>query len=404
MKQSTRNVLFLVLIALLPSMVKLQSTIDPQRKQFMPAREIVSSVVTEVGKSPVVLPTQFVAGAIIGFREVVAGLLWVRANDFFHSGNYDAVVPLTRIITWLDPHQIDVYSVGAWHLAYNFVDSQSRADRRYLIPAIKFLEEGIENNPLLWDLYFEEGFTMYFWKKQDYAKSVYWLKEAAERDAPMYVYTQIAHALERNGQIDEAIDQWRKCIEMNDAALKKRPGNETARVMGDVSRKNLALTISRQIDRAELAKHPREVNFDFTFKRVSPRVFRISGQANMPDGTRIEMQMVDADYKEPNLKKFAWDVDQDLTMVSETGVNGIMLQNGRFDRVYDLSKDFKQYPLAAKTYKLSVWFNPRNATQDIKDYSGWSGEGITDKRYLDTSVKGLRVVRKVITLRREDII
>ena len=53
---------------------------------------------------------------------------------------------------------------------------------------------------------------------------------------------------------------------------------------------------------------------------------------------------------------------------------------------------------------LSVWFNPRNATQDIKDVSGWSGEGITDKRYLDTSTKGLRMIKKVVTLRREDII
>ena len=64
MKQSARILLILVLIALLPAMVKLQSIIDPQRKQFMPDRAIVSSVVTEVGNNPVVLPSQFVAGAV----------------------------------------------------------------------------------------------------------------------------------------------------------------------------------------------------------------------------------------------------------------------------------------------------------------------------------------------------
>lgn len=404
MKRSARTLLILVLVLLLPAMVMLQAAIDPQRKQFLPEREVVSSVVADVGNNPVVLPSQFVAGAIIGFREVIAGLLWVRANDFFHTGNYEAVVPLTRIITWLDPHQIDVYSVGAWHLAYNFVDSQSRADRRYLIPAIKFLEEGVQNNPHLWDLYFEQGFTMYLWKKQDYARSVYWLKEAAKRDPPFYVHTQIAHALERNGQVDAAVEQWRKCIRMTDAVLKKQPNNRTARIMGDVSRKNLALTIWRQMDRAEKAKNPREVNFDATFSKVGPRMFRISGKANLPDGTRINVLLVDADYKEPELTKFTWDIDPDLTMVNDTGINGIMLENGRFDRIYDLSRDLKQYPLAAKTYKLNVWFEPRGATQDVKDHSGWSGECITDRRYLDTSVKGVRMVRKVIVLKREDII
>ncbi len=403
MKQSTKVVLILVMIALLPVMVKLQSEIDPQRKQFLPERQIVSSVVTQVGNNPVVLPSQFVAGALIGFREVVAGLLWVRCNDFFHSGNYDAIVPLTRIVTWLDPHQIDVYSVGAWHLAYNFVDRQSRADRRLLIPAMKFLEEGIANNPNLWDLYFELGYTMNYWKKHDYDKAVYWIREATKRDPPYYVHTQLAHAYERSGQVDKAIEQWRKCYNMTNKALKKKFDESTYQIR-EVSKKNLDLTIWRQMDRAEKAKNPRDLNFDAEFKRLGPRKFRISGRINLPDGARVEVSLVDADYKEPSPKKFSWEVDPNLTMMYDAGINGISVQDGRFDRVYDLSLDPKQHPLAKDKYVLTVWFNPRNATQDIKDASGFSGECMTDKRYLDTSTKGLRIVKKVIILDREDII
>lgn len=404
MKQSTRVLLILAAVALLPAIVKLQSVIDPQRKQFLPERQVVSSVVTDVGNNPVVLPSQFVAGAIIGFREVVAGLLWVRANDFFHTGNYEAVVPLTRIVTWLDPHQIDVYSVGAWHLAYNLVDAQSRGDRRYLLPAIKFLEEGVANNPDLFDLYFEQGFTMYYWKKQDYEKSAYWLNEATKRACPYYVHTQVAHAYERNGQIDKTIEQWRKCLRIMNAALKKNPNDKDAWTMREVSRKNLNLTLMRRVDRAERAKNPVEVDFDAEFERLGPRKFRISGKANLPDGARIEMSLVDAGYEEPSLKTFNWEVDPTLTLLYDSGVNGISIMDGRFERDYDLSKDLKQHPLAKDEYTLTVWFNPRNATQDVKDLVGWSGEGMTDRNYLDTSTKGMRIVKKVIVLKREDII
>ncbi len=404
MKQSTKVVLIIVVAALLPALVMLQSTIDPQRKQFLPERQVVSSVVTQVGNSPVVLPSQFVAGAIIGFREVVAGLLWVRANDFFHTGNYEAIIPLARIVTWLDPHQIDVYSVGAWHLAYNLVDAQSRGDRRYLLPAIKFLEEGIQNNPNLFDLYFEQGFTMYYWKKCDYTKAVYWLNEASKQKCPYYVHTQVSHAYERDGRIDAAIAQWRKCIRLLNAELKKNPTNKDAWVMREVSRRNLDLTIIRKMDRAERARNPLDARFDASFERLGPRKFRISGNANLPDGARVEMSLADADYEEPTPRNFNWVVDPKLTLLYDSGVNGIQVADGHFERDYDLTRDIKQHPLAKDRYTLTIWFNPRNATQDIKDWVGWSGEGMTDKRYLDTSTKGLRLLKKVIVLKREDII
>lgn len=405
MKQSTRIGLIVLVIALVPAIVKLQADIDPQRRQFLPQRQVVSSIVTQVGNNPVVLPSQFVAGALIGFREVVAGLLWVRVNDFFHSGNYDAIIPLNRIITWLDPHQIDVYGTGAWHLAYNFTDSQNRADRRYLIPAIKFLEEGIQNNPELWDLYFEQAFTMHYWKKQDYKRSVYWFQEAEKRkNCPYFIYTQSAHAYERNGQLDLAIKQWQKAVRITSMAFKKNPNDRVARDMMNVSKRNLDLTLMRQLDRAELAKNPRDVKYEAAFTRLSPRVFRVSGKANLPDGARIEVILADAGYQEEDVDKFTWDVNPQLTLMFDTGINGIRVENGRFSRVYDLSKDLKQYPLAAEKYTLTIFYNSRNATQDIKDHTGWSGECITDKKYLDTSAPGLRLIRKTIELRREEII
>lgn len=405
MKRSTRALLVLVLIALIPVIVKLQAMIDPERQKFQPGERGVKTVMTQVGNNPVVLPSQFVAGTMIGFREVVAGLLWIRVNDFFHSGQYEPIVPLTRMITWMDPHQIDVYCTGAWHLAYNFVDSSQRADRRYLAPAIKFLEEGIQNNPGVWDPEFDLGFVLYNMKAQRFDEGLYWIKRAAsEKNVPNYIHRQVAHAYEKAGRIDDAIRQWQWCVSEAKKALKKDPNDWRARLHLDISKRNLDTMVMRKVMRADLGKHPTEVGFEAKFTRLGPRKFRISGKANLPDFARIGVTLMDADYKEPNLKDFDWNVDPNVTAMVEIGLHGIMVENGKFEREYDLSKDPKQYPFKKGRYVLTLTFNPRSATDTVQDKTGWHGEGITDRKYLDTSVPGLRTIKKVIILKREDII
>lgn len=404
MKRSTRYLLIVIAIALLPVVARLQAMLDPGRKQFQPGKG-VSSVMTQVGNNPVVLPSQFVAGTVVGFREVVAGLLWVRVNDFFHQGNYAAIVPLTRIITWLDPHQIDVYCTGAWHLAYNFVDSAQRADHRYLAPAMKFLEEGIKNNPGVWDPKFDLGFTMYSMKAQEFDKAVYWIRKASQdKGAPLRLERQTAHNLEKWGKIDECEKQWLECIKHAKAALKKNPKDLYAQDHLTLSQQNLDRLRLRRALRADLAKRQTNVHFEATFKRIAPRVFVISGKANLPDYARISVVLMDEDYKRPSLKEFTWEVDPNTTVVWDIGIHGIVVENGKFERRYDLTKDVKQYPFKKDRYILTLTFDPRTAANWVQDTTGWNGEGITDDKYLDTSVSGVRRIRKVFHLKREDII
>lgn len=404
MKRSTRITLIIIALALVPAIVKLQATIDPQRAQFQPGKG-VSSVVTQVGNNPVVLPSQFVAGTIIGFREVVAGLLWVRANDFFHSGNYEAIVPLTRTITWLDPHQIEVYRTGAWHLAYNFVDSSARADYRYLAPAIKFLEEGVDNNPGVSDVEFDLGYVLYSLKAQDFDKALYWISRAAEEKDAMYpMKRQIAHHYERAGRIDDAVRQWERCVEEGRAAFRKNPQDFKAEDHFLVSKRNLDMMLIRRVMRADLSKRRIDAGFEAHVKRLGPRIFQISGTANLPDGAKIDLMLLDADYREPDMESFTWQVDPNVTAVADIGIHGIYVENGRFERKYDLSKDVKQYPFKKDRYVLTLTFNPRTAADYIQDGIGWSGEGLADQRYLDTPTPGLRKLRKVIYLDRKDIL
>ena len=405
MKSSTRIILVIIVLALIPAVVKLQALIDPQRPQFQPGKG-VGSMITQVGKSPVVLPSQFVAGTIIGLREVVAGLLWVRANDFFHSGDYEAIVPLTRIVTWLDPHQIDVYRVGAWHLAYNFTDTAQHADRRYLIPAITFEKEGADNNPHVSDLEFDLGFVLYSLKAYQFDKALYWTKRgASEPDATLPMHRQIAHAYEKCGRIEDALKQWQQCIKEAQELLKKDPRDFRVRDHYQVSKRNYDLMLVRKSLREDLDKHPIDVGFEGGFKRLGPRRFKISGKINLPDATRIDVQLADDDYEEHDLSKFSWDVDPNETALYDLGIHGIYTENGQFSRVWDVTKDTKQYPFKKDKYTLILTFNPRMAPDFVQDGVGWSGEGITDKKYLDTKTNpGVRMVRKVIHLERKDVI
>lgn len=165
------------------------------------------------------LPGQFLIASMTGFKEVVAGALWVRADDFFHTGEYQAIVPIVRMVTWLDPHNIDVFTTGAWHLDYNFTDEQNMSDKRYIPASIGLLKEAIRNNPSIYDLYFELGWTHYNKKLMDYEQGLKYLQMACQRNdydpntgevkpRPAFVDNMLAHQYEIVGRFKDAEAQW----------------------------------------------------------------------------------------------------------------------------------------------------------------------------------------------------
>src|SRR5579872_4446709 len=82
-----------------------QVLIDPQAKEYHKGEGGLAKTGTGLNSEFLILP-------LLGFREAAAGLLWVRADEFFHSGDYDAILPLVRVITFLDPKADNVYITG----------------------------------------------------------------------------------------------------------------------------------------------------------------------------------------------------------------------------------------------------------------------------------------------------
>ena len=161
----------------------------------------------------VLMPGEFVSGFIVaGFRGIAADLLWLKVDDCFHHGQYYKVVPLLRVITWLQRGFIDAWAMAGWHLAYNMAHTADDPDV-FIREGIKFLKEGLSKNSDRYDLYFETGWV-YYHRLKDYDKSVFYFKQAVMFDHPSYIDRLIAHAYRKRGDRRAEREQWEACLKL----------------------------------------------------------------------------------------------------------------------------------------------------------------------------------------------
>ncbi len=464
MSANTRSKLKLAIIPLAIMVVIVQAMLDPQnRKLHANERSMVQG-----------LSNEFILGPLLGMQQAVAGLLWIRADEFFHEGDYDAILPVVRMVTWLDPHALDVYITGAWHLAYNFTDSSERSDRRYIPAAQALLEEGYKNNPEIYDIPFEIGWQASD-KIKDYTRAEKWFKIAStlkaadekgelKKEAPAFVKHMLAHAFARQGRIDESIKVWDECLVKSEQIYKDKPADFAARSVRDSERHNRQLTLKRRYSRNE-----HEINFDLDQKLTkgideatgapvpldaakflnqeqvanrlkqykdagepaplmdvgqlrppavqpkwntafnvrpvfsAPKILELKGQFNVGDGARVYIRMHDEGWRERSLKEFAFEVNQDQTIM----VDMHSVRSGAWGRKIDMSKDPKMYSFKSDKFYLVFEFNPNTTSPFIQDRFGWNGEGLGDAKYMwtdTTKVKPVHLIRKVYLLSREQIL
>ncbi len=345
---------------LLAASISLQYKIDPERHQFEPATD-------NVNKAAEQLPIEFALGAATGLREAVAGMLWVRTDEYFDEGNYDAIPPMIRIITWLDPHNTDVYETGAWHMDYNFTDEQNRSDRRYIPFSVALLEEGIANNPNNSTLYSDLAQTHLVRKMEDFPNAITWFQKGQQLAGSQPATWDItgvghgyAHALTAAGRIDDAIAEWKFVAAQHQARIDKDPNDNSDVLMRDVALKNLQETILRKKWRAVMTQPPVDGHFDATLSRVSPMYFVVTGTLQLPqsygfvletgahewvpaNGDRVEIRLQDYDYHVPVTKTFTlnYDVGKTTTIMQDSGSRSA---NGTFRKSINMATDADGHP------------------------------------------------------------
>jgi hypothetical protein len=421
-----RKILSIAVVLLFILVFPLQMKIDPTVRKIH-EHEVGISQLSGLNNEFLLLP-------LLGFREAAAGLLWVRCDEFFHSGDYDAILPLVRLITWLDPHADNVYVTGAWHLSYNFTDSSERSDRRYIPPSQKLLDEGIANNMNIFDIKFEKAWENYD-KIKDFPTAEAALKLAIDTPpqkgsddwpygAPVRVLHTLAHCYEKEGRIPMALDEWQQAMRRSEEDLKKNPKDYSAKQLYAAEKHNYAITLQRYYDRYTAVNHshvnqtqqlfgkaypavlepgeaggkpgPWDGTFEPVVKITRARVFEISGRFNVADGARVDVRIADEGYKPQDVANVlnSFDVPSDQTIL----VDSISVRKAKFKREMDMSRDTKMYNFSQPYLNIVLSYNARTTSPHLQDRFGWNGEGITDHNpnlvYVDTrdKLKGVKLI------------
>lgn len=389
---------------------------DKWRENYMPKTASIQSTGLDPGQ---------LLAAMAGFREMIAGILWVRADSFFDTGNYDAILPIIRLVTWLDPHQIDVYATGMWHIGYNFTDEESRSDRRYIPSALALGKEGAKQNPQTYEMFFETGWLWYHKIDDDYENAVKWFEQAHTKpDILPARRNLLAAAYQRNGQVQKSLDLLTKLHDEANERYAKDKAFQNLQIR-DTIENNIDTLIVRMVQRGWLANErddaaaktgaydvnpPFDVGFSARATVEESKVIRFEGTWNvLPVGTRVRVILRDEDYPGAKAAGLSWDAQEDVNLDPPKNrtfmMDQLFVKNRRFNRKVDLSKDPTQYPFTSKNYVLEFYYNPRSAPPHIQDKFSWNGEGMTDQNFLNTDIRpGSRVVFAQLELTREQLL
>lgn len=415
MKQKTSSKLLIALVLgfLLQGALQRAVIFDLWTKNYNPGKgKLLSSAMS---------PDQILA-VLGGFREITAGILWVKADSFFDQGNYDAILPLIRLVTMLDPNEIDVYATGMWHIGYNFTDEEQRSDRRYIPSALALGKEGCRHNPDTYELFFEEGWMWYHKIDDDYDNAVKWFLKAQERPDMLPARKNLlGMAYQRTGEVNKSIDTYYRLYEESIKQFATESGYSSHQNR-DTLEGNLDNMLVRAVQRGYVAETehrplndydvypPFDVGFSVKATVVEPRVIRFEGTWNvLPVGTRIRVVLRDKDFKGAHGAEMDWDAQDNVELdppKDETFMQEqLFVKNRRFNKKVDMSKDPTMYPFTKDKYVLEFYYNPRSAPPHIQDKFGWSGAGLTDKNFLNTSVRpGQRVVFATLELTKDQVL
>mgnify|MGYP005849482095 CR=1 FL=1 len=144
--------------------------------------------------------------------------LYVVSDRHWHKGEYNHLVNINRMVIAGRPTFTEPYVNAGWLLW-----SMDRDDE-----AVALYDAGIAANPNTYVVYYEKGFYL-ITRKKDWKNGLLLLEKAASiPDCARIVLHTLAHAYERNGQLEKALETWNKAA--SDTA---NPGRAAARVNRD---------------------------------------------------------------------------------------------------------------------------------------------------------------------------
>ncbi len=284
--------------------------------------------------------------------------------------------------------------------------------------------EGTRQNPITYELFFEEGWLWYHKIDDDYAQAVKWFEEAHTKiDMLPSRRNLLSMAYFRNGQVNEGLDLYYKLFDSM-GKIYEQTNDFSDFQLRETIENNIDTTVVRMVQRGWLASQrgedtrsydvfpPFDVGFSARVVVEEPAVIRVQGTWNVQSiGTRIRVVLRDANDPLGRPAALDWDykeaVDLDPPRSSTFMQDQLFVKNRKFNKRIDMSKDRTMYPFSkgSQDYVVEFYYNPRSAPPHIQDKFGYLGEGMADANFLNTEVrKGERVVFAQMKLNRDQLL
>jgi len=158
-------------------------------------------------------------------RYTIAAFVWLKADYYHHDGEASgmswtedkSLMPLIRLVTYLDPHFVQAYDFGGYHLAMNLKKPKEGID---------LLQEGLRNNPDSLDLNWEMGYILSEQKR--YSEAIPYLERSLSLggqkstidevgEKKLWIVSRLAHAY-------YAEKDWQKALKYCREWLALEPG------------------------------------------------------------------------------------------------------------------------------------------------------------------------------------
>lgn len=166
----------------------------------------------DVGVGKVSDSTRILLGMLGEVRYTLAAFIWLKADAYHHEYELygkdwktnKALMSLIRLVTDLDPHFIQAYDFGSYHLAVNL---------KHYDEAYAFLKEGRANNPDDFVLNWETGYLLCTQKKYEEALP-YLLMALKENEEKTYMDSTV---LKKEWVLSRLVDCYMNLREWDEA-------------------------------------------------------------------------------------------------------------------------------------------------------------------------------------------
>ncbi|NIM04697.1 MAG: hypothetical protein GTO55_02070 [Armatimonadetes bacterium] len=207
----------LVVICILVLLWPLEGSIEKQLTEMRPHRQQV-----QLGGE---LPGIYRFLQLAGLNALLADLLWMKADDLWHSSSWWQMAPVLEAVVRVDPNYIVACRILAWHYGWNLhTAAQTAVERKmWLQKAADTYERVVRDNPDDYTLWLDKCW-FYADRTRQYDKAIESLEEATKR------FPEQIDTLDRRLQkMYEKTWRVKDAVRVIKGIIRKRPSDALAR-------------------------------------------------------------------------------------------------------------------------------------------------------------------------------